>query len=181
MKKLKLYIYKSIGKFVKNKHEYMCNVYRKDGVKIGENVHIFSDIISSEPYLISIGNNSTISTNVNFVTHDASIGVINGRENGSDMVGPISIGAHCFVGSSATVLYGVTIGDYTVVAANSVVTKSFPDGHVVIGGNPAKIICTIDDFINKNQQYFLRLHGLNFEDRKKAIEEAEKCQKLINR
>lgn len=39
---------------------------------------------------------------------------------------------------------GVEIGDHTIVAANSVVTKSFPDGYCVIGGNPAKVIKHLD-------------------------------------
>ena len=40
----------------------------------------------------------------------------------------------------AIILPGVTLGDFTIVAAGAVVTKSFPDGHVVLGGNPAKVI-----------------------------------------
>ena len=38
------------------------------------------------------------------------------------------------------ILPGVVLGDYTIVGAGSVVTKSFKDGYCVIGGNPAKII-----------------------------------------
>ena len=41
---------------------------------------------------------------------------------------------------------GVTLGENTVVAAGAVVTKSFPCGHCVIGGVPAKIIKMIDLF-----------------------------------
>jgi len=39
---------------------------------------------------------------------------------------------------------GVTLGKHTVVGAGAVVTKSFEDGYCVIGGNPAKILKTID-------------------------------------
>jgi acetyltransferase-like isoleucine patch superfamily enzyme len=45
---------------------------------------------------------------------------------------------------NSTVLSGVKLGDHTVVAANSVVTKSFPDGYCVLAGNPAKIVKIID-------------------------------------
>ena len=44
-----------------------------------------------------------------------------------------------WIGGSAIVVPGVTLGDNVVVAAGAVVTKSFPD-NVVIGGNPARVI-----------------------------------------
>lgn len=51
----------------------------------------------------------------------------------------IVIGENCWIGSKVTILDGVTIGNNTVIAAGSVVTKSFGD-NVVLGGVPAKVI-----------------------------------------
>ena len=45
---------------------------------------------------------------------------------------------------NAVILPGVTLGDHTIVGAGSIVTKSFPEGYVVIAGNPAKIIRTLE-------------------------------------
>ena len=45
---------------------------------------------------------------------------------------------------NAVLLPGTTLGDHTVVGAGAVVTKSFPDGYVVIAGNPAKVIRTLN-------------------------------------
>ena len=54
------------------------------------------------------------------------------------------------IGDNAMLAPGVTLGDNVVVAAGSVVTKSFPD-NVVIGGNPAKIIKYIEIKEEKNK------------------------------
>lgn len=52
----------------------------------------------------------------------------------------IVLGNHIWVGSNVTILKGVRIPDNCVVAANSVVTRSFADKGVLIGGNPARVI-----------------------------------------
>ncbi|HAE16531.1 MAG TPA: maltose O-acetyltransferase [Erysipelotrichaceae bacterium] len=57
---------------------------------------------------------------------------------------PVTIGDNVWIGGGVTILAGVSIGDNTVIGAGSVVTKSFPD-HVVIAGNPARIIKHIED------------------------------------
>lgn len=56
--------------------------------------------------------------------------------DGKDVI----IGKKCWIGMNAIILPGVKLGDNTIVGAGSVVTKSFPDGNLVIAGNPAKII-----------------------------------------
>lgn len=52
----------------------------------------------------------------------------------------VIIGNYCWIGMNSIVLPGVTLGNHTIVAGNSVVTKSFKEGYCVIGGNPAKVI-----------------------------------------
>jgi acetyltransferase-like isoleucine patch superfamily enzyme len=52
---------------------------------------------------------------------------------------PIHIKKNAWIGANATILQGVTIGENSVVAAGSVVSKDVPD-NVVVGGTPAKII-----------------------------------------
>jgi len=56
----------------------------------------------------------------------------------------VKIGRYCWIGINAVILPGVFLGDYTVVAAGSVVTKSFPDGYCVLAGNPARVIKSLD-------------------------------------
>lgn len=151
---------------------------RKEGMTIGINNHISSNIAPYEPYLVEIGNFCTISTDVSFITHDASIGVFMGRKNYSDLCGKIRIGNNCFIGKGSIILYGVTIPDNTLVAAGSVVTKSVQEPGLIIGGNPAKIIGKTSNFIDKSKDFMLSLHGKSYNDRKNEI---LKSNKLIYR
>ena len=149
---------------------------RKEGCQIGENTHIFSNISAGEPYLVRIGNNCTISTDVIFLTHDASIGILFNREKYSDMCGKITIGNNCFIGNKSIILYGVTIPDNTIVAAGSVVTKSISEPGKIVGGNPARVIGNVEDFIRKNEPYFLDLHGLSNEAKKQILLNTDKLK-----
>tara|TARA_B100000242_G_C43046060_1_gene488282 strand:+ start:1118 stop:1663 length:546 start_codon:yes stop_codon:yes gene_type:complete len=52
----------------------------------------------------------------------------------------ILIGDNCWIGAGSIILPGVNIGQHTIVAAGSIVTKSFEGTDQIIGGNPAKFI-----------------------------------------
>ena len=60
---------------------------------------------------------------------------------------------------------GVTIGNNVLVAAGSVVTKSVPD-RMVVGGNPAKIICSIEDYYERNKNWDLGIKGKSGDEKK---------------
>ena len=56
----------------------------------------------------------------------------------------VCIDDYCWIGMNVVILPGVHLGPRTIVGAGSVVTKSFPNGYCVIGGNPAKLIKELD-------------------------------------
>jgi len=62
---------------------------------------------------------------------------------------PIQIGKYCWIGANAVILPEVILGDHTIVAAGSVVTKSFEKGNCIIAGVPAKKIKEIGNYKGK--------------------------------
>ncbi len=85
------------------------------------------------------------------------------------------IGSYCWIGMNSVVLGGVVLGDHTIVSAGSVVTKSFPEGHCIIGGVPAKVIKNLNPAEVVKYEYKIKYHGYirqeNFEDfRKKNLD-----------
>lgn len=141
---------------------------RKRGVKIGEGCRVFTSISINEPTLLSLGDRVTISSDVSFCTHDnAVIKAIPGK---TDVVGKIEIGDDCFVGMKSIIMYGVSLGDHCVVAAGSVVTKSFPP-HTVLGGNPARAISTIDDYAEKYKDFAIDFRSIPMDHRPQYFRE----------
>lgn len=100
---------------------------------------------------IYIGDYSQISANVGIITANHNL-----HDTRKHEVKSVVIGEYCWIGMNSTILPGVELGDHTVVGAGSVVTKSFKEGYCVIGGNPARLIKTIDKasvvkFSNENK------------------------------
>lgn len=134
--------------------QYRIYHLKKAGVTIGENPWIFSDgVETAEPYLVTIGNNVMISSDVKFTTHDASASYY--IEGASDIFGRIIIGNNVFIGMGTIVLPGVTIADDCIIGAGSVVTNSFLEPGGVIAGNPARRIGSVNDLKSKNEKYAL--------------------------
>jgi len=115
---------------------------RKMGVNLGEDCYILTKYFGSEPYLIEIGNHVQIASDVRFFTHGGGW-IFREKYPELDTFGKIKIGNNVYIGNSTLILPGITIGNNVIIAAGSVVTKSFGND-VIIGGNPARVISTID-------------------------------------
>jgi acetyltransferase-like isoleucine patch superfamily enzyme len=140
----------------------------KKGVLIGPNTSIYTSIdnFGSEPYLISIGSKCVISGDVHFFTHDGGVNVINHIKGTSlDKMGRISIGDNVFIGFGSLLLPNVHVGSNSIVGAGSVVTKDIPEG-VVAAGVPCKVICSVEEYWQKNQDHLLPTHGMPFKKKK---------------
>lgn len=105
-------------------------------ITFGKDVFINSGCHFQDQGGIIIGDGSLIGHNVVLATINHDLDPKNNRKN---HYLPIKIGSHVWIGSNATVLPGVTIGDWAVVAAGAVVTCDVP-AMTVVGGIPAKVL-----------------------------------------
>ncbi len=123
----------------------------KRGLKVGKSFSrqqgCFID--PSHCWLISIGNDVTFSIRVTVLAHDASTK----RAVGYTKIGMVDIGDNVFVGANSTILAGSVIGRNSIIGANSIVVGEVPEG-VVAAGNPARVICTVDEYKQKLLKYF---------------------------
>lgn len=165
----KLYYFLYLKIFGMNKY------LKKKGVKIGENSYIYSDISTLESFLITIGNNVTISNDIQFITHDNSVCKV--LDDVTDVFGEIKIGDNCFIGARSIILYGVTLPNNTIVAAGSVVTKSITEEGKIIGGVPAKVIGDVNSFAEKMKPYAINLDGLSKKQKQIAKKQANMVKK----
>lgn len=110
-------------------------------ITLGKRIFINSGCTFQDQGGVVIGDDSLIGHKVVLATlnHDLA------PSRRADMhPAPIVIGRNVWIGSNATVLPGVTIGDDAVVAAASVVTKDVPARCVVVG-SPARIVRSLEE------------------------------------
>jgi carbonic anhydrase/acetyltransferase-like protein (isoleucine patch superfamily) len=115
---------------------------------IGNRVSINYDIMISVAKCVSIGDDTMIAATVQIYdnpSHPLAPSRRLRRESFAiEDASPVIIGRNVWIGTSAIILSGVTIGDNSVVAAGSIVTKSVPP-NTLVAGNPARIIKTLED------------------------------------
>ncbi len=110
-------------------------------IHIGRHVFINMGCKFQDQGGIFIGDGALIGHNVVLATLNHADSP---RDRATMLPAPIRIGRNVWIGASATVLPGVTIGDGAIVAAGAVVTKDVPE-NTIVGGVPARIIRTINE------------------------------------
>lgn len=138
---LKEFVYRLRG-------EYTTEKLIKMGLKVGKNFKRLNGVIidPAHCWLITIGDNVTLAPRVHILAHDASTKEFLNYTK----IGRVNIGNNVFIGAESVVLPNVKIGDNVVIGANSTVTKDVPSDSVY-AGNPAKFICTLEEYLYKNK------------------------------
>ena len=126
---------------------------RNKGIEIGKGTFFFdpcnTGVDVQRPWMLRIGSYCKITSGVSILTHDYSRSVI--RRAYNEIIGEAGttvISDNVFIGINTIILMGSYIGENTIIGAGSVVRGSFPP-NVVIAGNPAKVIMTLDEYYKK--------------------------------
>lgn len=120
---------------------WRSKVFDADNIKVGVDAY---PGVNGGCYItgrggLEVGDYTRVASNVIIVT--ANHDVYDTRKYN---LGRVKIGKYCWLGAGAKIMPGVELGDWTVVGAGAVVTKSFPEGHCIIGGVPAKKLKDLD-------------------------------------
>lgn len=167
MNRIKKIVYKKycifLSKIAPEKYKETFPRYlRKIGIRIPENyregkkgfIHPTVQFDGNDYSLISIGKNTTISSDVVVLTHDYSIGkglsLLSQKRTGR-FLKPVTIGENCFIGLRSILLPGTEIGNNVIIGAGSVVKGKIP-ANGIYAGNPAKFICSIEEWTEKHIQ-----------------------------
>jgi acetyltransferase-like isoleucine patch superfamily enzyme len=159
-------------KYRTNKVAYLRGL----GMRIGKNCDILTKVenFGSEPYLIRLGDNVTITSGVIFITHDGATRVMRNvderwtKETG--LYGKIDLGDNVFVGMNSILLPGISIGANSVVGAGSVVTRDIA-ADTVVAGNPAKVVCSLAEYTDKVFNKTVLLKSADRDSKRANLEE----------
>jgi acetyltransferase-like isoleucine patch superfamily enzyme len=112
---------------------------RRRGMEVGARCRIYSPLPTTEPWLISIGDDVGIAGGVVLLTHDGAARQLRAHRPAIQTLGRIRIGNRCFVGQNAILVPGTTLGDECIVGAGAVVSGTIPANSLVVG-NPGRVI-----------------------------------------
>jgi maltose O-acetyltransferase len=122
---------------------------RRLGMNLGKGVNLPMStwIDSSHCFLITIGDNCGFGEHCIILAHDA----MPNEFLDATRLGRVVIHESCHFGAGTVILPGVEIGPRAIIGANSVVSRTIPPNSVA-AGNPAKVICTMDEYLEKHRQ-----------------------------
>jgi len=131
-------LFGSVGEGVGIEHNFHCDLGYN--IHVGRNFYAGYNCTILDMAEVRIGDDCMIAPNVGIYTAGHSVEPKNRNKSGYGI--PITIGSNVWIGGHSVILPGVTIGDNSIVAAGSIVTKDVP-ANVVVAGNPARILKSI--------------------------------------
>jgi len=137
-------------------------VHRTTTVNMPENISLDSRSPGISKYChldgrngISFGKNIWVGPSVKIISMNHDVNNYSKYVKSKSII----IGDNCWIGAGAIILPGVSLGDHIIVAAGSVVTKSFEDNDQIIGGNPAQFIKKLSKYSTDDEEAYKHLNN----------------------
>lgn len=133
-----------IGKKVDGSFSLIPPFYTENGlnISVGRNVFVNQNCTFYDLGGLDIADDVMIGPNVSVITTGHPVDPA--RRRSFIVAKPIIIERNVWIAAGATIIGGVTVGENSVVAAGSVVTRDVPP-NALAGGNPARVIRSIAD------------------------------------
>lgn len=154
MIKVRKLLIKLFPQFMKSKD--LIDILTNHGIHVGKSTHFYypSSIMidMQRPWMIEIGDYCKITKGVIILAHDYSRAVF--RRSHNQIIGEAGktkIGNNVFIGMNAIILMGCRVGNNCIVGAGSVLSGNYPD-NCVIAGNPARVICSLNEYVEKRKK-----------------------------
>ena len=120
-----------LGKKICAKDNCAFEVYGDGKIKIGDNCFFnYNCIVACHDY-IEIGDNTSFGPGCVVYDHDHDFRAFGGKKSKHYITSPIVIGKNVWIGANCTILKGTIIGDNSVIAAGTVLTKAVPENTIV--------------------------------------------------
>ena len=148
------------------------------GMKLGKGVNLpFSTRIDvAHCMLISIGDNCGFGDDCLILAHDA----MPNEYLDATVIGRVDIEESCHFGVRTIILPGVRIGKGSVIGSNSVVATDIPPGSLA-AGNPAKVICTMEDYLEKHREALKTAHKFEYKKYAQQYLTPERMAEMVNK
>lgn len=132
-------LFGTVGSGITIEHNFHCDLGYN--IHVGENFYAGYNCTILDMAEVRVGDNCLIGPNVGFYTAGHNTHPVDRHKSGYAY--PIAIGSNVWIGGHCVILGGVTIGNNSIIAAGSVVTKDVPENSIY-GGSPAKKLKDID-------------------------------------
>ena len=152
--------------------------YKKMGMQLGKGVNLPLSTWIDIPhcFLISIGDNCGFGERCAILAHDA----MPNEYIDSTKIGRVKIHESCHFGMGAIITPGVEIGPRSIVGSNSVVINDIPP-ETVAGGNPAKVICSLDVYMEKHIKLMDKLPVFPYKEYSIQYLTPEKIEEMLKK
>jgi len=121
-----------------------CQLVAEGTLSIGADSFVGTGSIIVAAERVIIGKDALIAAYVTIRDQDHKIGAGTPYHRKGLVTAPVEIGSNVWIGTKASVLRGVTIGDGAVIGAHSLVTAAV-EGATLVAGVPAKLIKRLDE------------------------------------